>query len=490
MAKAATATAPASTHTSRTRDTEVESLTGDPVSSESGRDLSKVMKTAQKMLVSLDNVFINKAENIREYKSYTEDDIQEMAYQIEAVGGITNPIQIAKVKPSEKTENKPYILVTGFRRSLALLSLAEIDPVWKENVPAVLLNDANTRGATRIVQLIENMGRKQLNAMEIAIAANDALQDKESDFTQKDIARLLGRSEGNISQLLQLNRLPEQVQQMISSGKLPWTHARELVRNKNVPESAYLDLATKGCDMLLDDFQDLLDDKWGEDATGDGTTAQGGAGTGSSQKPAKMLRATEVESIYLQFLEDRVKAADTANKTFTAKDVENARLDAIKTVLKNQETDLEKAITPYKEERKKAEEAEDKAKDAKKAEDKFFREKAKRAEEIYKAPADPSKDTPRPQWSACYAQVAKEIMAMKDEDKAKLGFDFAPYKDAKMLVNKIATTLQEIIDNRAKLKAEREKREAEDKAKADAAAATAGNGGTAAPAATPAAATK
>lgn len=484
MAKAATATAPASSHTSRTRDTELEPLVADPVSTESGRDLSKVMKTATKMTVCLDNVFVNKAENIREYKSYTEEDIQEMAYQIEAVGGITNPIQIAKIAKSEKTENKPYILVTGFRRTLGLLSLAEIDPVWKDNVPAVLLNDANTRGATRIVQLIENMGRKQLNAMEIAIAANDALQDKESDFSQKDIARLLGRSEANISQLLQLNKLPEQVQQMISTGKLPWTHARELVRNKNVPESAYLDLATKGCDMLLDTFQDLIDEKWGDDAITDGTTADGTAGKSGSQKPAKMLRATEVESLYVTFLEDRVKAADATNKTFTAKDVENARLDAIKTVLKNQETDLEKAIAPYKEERKKAEEAEEQAKDATKAEDKFFRDKAKRAEEIYKAPADPSKDTARPTWAQCYGQVAKEITAMKADEKAKLGFDFKPYEDAKALVNKIATTMQAIIENRAKQKADREKREAEEKA---AEAAAANGNGTAAPVATAAA---
>lgn len=488
MAKAATAVAPASTHTSRSRDTEIEPLVGDPVSSESGRDLSKVMKTSQKMTVSLDNVFVNKAENIREYKSYTEDDIQEMAYQIEAVGGITNPIQIAKIPKSEKTENKPYILVTGFRRTFGLLHLADIDPVWKENVPAILLNDANTRGATRIVQLIENMGRKQLNAMEIAIAANDALQDKESDFSQKDIARLLGRSEANISQLLQLNKLPEQVQGMISTGKLPWTHARELVRNKNVPESAYLDLATKGCDMLLDNFQDLIDEKWGDDAVGDGTTAEGGAGKAGSQKPAKMLRATEVEGSYVKFLEGQVKSADATNKTFTAKDIEVARLDTIKTVLKSQETTLAKDIAPFLEEQRKAEEAEEQAKDSKKAEEKFFREKAKRAEEIYKAPADPSKDTARPTWAQCYGQVAKEVAAMTDEQKKGLGFDFKPYVDAKVLVNKIATTLQEIINNRAEQKAAKEKRDAEEKAKEQAA----GNG-TATPAtaaATPAAAAK
>lgn len=479
MAKAATATAP--THTPRAKDVEVEMLSADPVQSADAKNLSNVVKTATKMLVNLDNVFINKSENIREYKSYTEDDIQEMAYQIEAVGGITNPLQIAAIDKDPATENKPYVLVTGFRRSLGLLHLAEIDPVWKTNVPAVVLKAGASRGATRIVQLIENMARKQLNAMEIAIAANDALTDKESDFTQKDIARLLGRSESNISQLLQLNKLPAQVQQMISSGNLPWTHARELVRNKAVPEMAYLDLATKGCDMLLDAFEDLIESKYGSDADPDAATGEGGTGKGGTQKPAKMLRATEVESVYMDFLEGRVKEADATKKEFTAKDVEDARLDAIKTVLKNQDTTLEKAIAPFKEARKKQEEAEEQAKDSKKAEDKFFREKVKRVEELLKTPVDPAHpEKPRITLTQCYGQVAKEVAVLTDEQKKALGFDLSAYKEPAALLTKISGTYKEVLEARAKAKADKEKREADEKA---AEAAAAANGTAAAPAA-------
>lgn len=444
---------------------EIEPLVGDSVSSKSGKDLQNVMKRAQKISVSLDSVYISKAENIRDLKGYTEDDITQMAMQIEAVGGITNPIQIAKIPKSPTTENKPYILVVGFRRCLGLLYLADSDPAWKNDVPAHLLNDANTLGATRVVQLLENMARRDLNAMEIAVAVKDALEDKESDYSQKDMARLLGRSEANISQLLKLNKLPQTAQDMISTGKLPWTHARILVSNRDIPESAYADLAMKGCDCLLEDFQDLIDEKYGSQEAADGEDAAGTGGAGSTQKPAKMLRATEVENIFVPFLEERLKEADEKEKKYSAKDLATVRLDAVKTILKNQETTLAKDIAPYQEQRKKSAEAEEQQKKSKDNEAKFFRSLVKRVEEILKTPVDPAKpNESRPTLSSAYGVVAKEVTAMTEEKRKEAGFDFAAFKEPKVLVEKIATTYAEVRAAREKATAERKKREAEEKA--------------------------
>lgn len=466
------------------RATEVEPLVADPVSSKSGRELGQTMEFAKKVMVDLDSVYISKTQNIRDTKSYTHEEIEEMANQIEAIGGLLQAITIAEIPKSEKTENKPYILVTGYRRCLGLLHLAEVDPKWKKGVPANQV-DEDTKGGTRLLQLLENLARKDLNAMEIALAVEEIMQDKGSDFTQKDVARLLGRSETNISQLRKLNSLPPAVQEMISNGNLPWTHARILVGSKDVPESAYLDLATKGCSLLLDQFQDLIDERFGSDAVTDGTTtAEGGAKAGA-QKPAKMLRATEVSGTFVEFLENRVKEADATRKEFTAKDIETARLDTIQTVLLSQDTSLAKDIAPFQEKKKQAEVAEEQAKEAKTAENKFFRERVKRVEELLKAPPDPKNPkAERPSLAACYGSVAKEVAAMNDEQRKQAGFDFAPYKEAAVLVNKIAATYNETLINRQKAKEEKEKREAEKKKADDAAAAAAGTAAPAAPAAT------
>lgn len=449
-----------------------------PVTSSTGQALAHLATEAKNIAVNLkDHVYIDKAENVRDIKSYTEEDIGDMMAQIEGIGGLIHPITVAAIKPSEDTENKPLILVSGYRRSLALLALAEDSDYWKEyikTVPAKQIDKAgSSTGATRFIQLLENVGRSDLNQMEIALAVDEALKDTASDFNQKDMARMLGRSEANISQLLRLLRLPKDVQVMVSSGNLPFSHARELISpSRNVSETRYQEVATKGAGMFIDDFVNYLDREFGE-----GDEASGEGGKGSSQKPPKMLRATEVQGKYAVFLKQQAEKADAVQKTYTAKDVALAKLDAMNTVLLNPDTSLAKDIAPYLEEVKQREAEEEKQSEAKKAEDKFFREQIKRIEKLLDAPIDLSKPDTRVTPAAAYSQVGQEIAALTAEQKAALGFklDTEPNGLMKKIHDTHALVLKERADSRQKRDDAKAKKLADEKAAADQAGSTAGS---------------
>jgi ParB/RepB/Spo0J family partition protein len=443
-----------------------------PVTSQAAKALQKTAAVSGK--VDLDKVFISKSENIRGLGSneYSDESIGEMAAQIEAVGGLLQPIGVCKVKPTADTEGKDLMLVWGYRRAFALQYLAETDPKWAKDVPARMVEKGTeTVGATRIIQLMENTARKDLNPMETAQAIHEALNDKQCDFNQQDIARMLGMSTPAVSQHLKLLRFPKNVQEAVSSGNLTFSHAREIL--SRVPETAWATAAKKASGMTFGAFGEWLDKEYpADDSEGDGEVTASGEKS-SSQKPAKMLRATDVSNKYVKFLEEQVGTADKNQKTFTAADVAQARLDTVKTILLNPDTQLAKDIDPFLK-KLEAQEAEEKAhEEANKAETNFFKEKVKRIEELYDVPVDPTNpNAERPKLTQVYAQVGKEIFSMSDEDKAKLGFALPATPDE--LVNKLATVYTDTVKARAEAKKKRDeakaKKQAEETAKAGAAA--------------------
>ena len=450
-----------------------------PVEGSAAKNLQSLSSGAQSVAIDLDKVFVSKAENVRDMNAdaYSEESIGEMMAQIEAVGGLMQPIGITKVVPSEATENKQYMLVWGFRRTLALLALAADDPKYAKNVPAKLVTKGGeSQGATRFIQILENT-RENLNPMEAALAINEALTDKECDFNQTDIARMLGTPVSTISNLMRLLRLPPQVQELISSGKLSHGHAKLLLGR--VPETLWGKEAIKASGMTYGDWQNYLDKEYSTDEEDEGT--EEGGKKSSSQKPAKMLRSTEV-SKYLGFFAEKAKKADATNKTYTEKDLIAAREDTLKTVLLNPDTALSKEIQPYLEQLAKQEQAEEQQAEAKKAEEKFYKEQVKRLEEILDAPVDPSKpNAPRPMLSEVYTQVGLEIFKLNDEQRKALGFQLPTGdKAADQIVQKLADTYQGVIRERAENKAKREKAKAEAAAKAEAEKAKAEAAGTAA----------
>lgn len=114
-------------------------------------------------------------------------------------------------------------LVAGYRRYYAAQEL-KLEFVPVRQLPA----DENRRHR---IALIENLQRADMNAIDKAVAISEMI-DKEK-CEQRWAAKLLGVSEGYISQHLTLLKLPKKIQGEVKSGKLELAHARQLARVKN-----------------------------------------------------------------------------------------------------------------------------------------------------------------------------------------------------------------------------------------------------------------
>jgi ParB family transcriptional regulator, chromosome partitioning protein len=145
-------------------------------------------------------------------RAFPEDSLRELAGSIRA-SGVIQPILL------RPTGEGRYQLVAGERRWRAA-KLAEI-----ESLPAVI-RDLSDKDALELA-LTENLLRDDLNPMDVA-RGYEALQQNFS-LTHEDIAEQLGISRVAVTNTLRLLRLPKDIQEMISDGRLSAGHARPLL---------------------------------------------------------------------------------------------------------------------------------------------------------------------------------------------------------------------------------------------------------------------
>lgn len=432
--------------------------------------------------INLNELFVDRDENVRNNDAYSEEAIEELCDQIEAVDGLLQPIGICPIEATPETKNREWGLVYGFRRVTALLQLAKDDKHWLEDVPALIVEPGD-HSTAKMVQLIENLARKDLTPMEIARGIEEALSDEEVKLKQKDVAKILCMSTAAVSQHRKLLKLPKAVQALLETPaldekgeptgkmKLSFSHARKL--QELVPEDEWEKYAEIGTQLDYGDFCKRLNAKFGSTDDGDSDDEGEGGETSSStssQKSAKLLRATVLRDSYIPFLKQRVKKADAEEKKFTEADVEKARLDAINTVMKQGDTELSKSIKPFMEKQKEAEEKQKKQKEAEKEKEKFFRAKIKEIRDILKAPIDPENpDAPRPNLTTAIASVVKDVKEMSDDEQKKLGFklDLESFsKDLHEAYVEDVKAKKEAAEKRAKAQAEKEAKEKEEAEKA------------------------
>ena len=77
------------------------------------------------------------------------------------------------------------------------------------------------------IGLIENMQRENLSAIEEALGF-EKLQ-KEYNYTQENLSKILSKSRAYVANALRLLSLPHKVQQLVQSGDLSSGHARALI---------------------------------------------------------------------------------------------------------------------------------------------------------------------------------------------------------------------------------------------------------------------
>ena len=142
---------------------------------------------------------------------FSPESISALAETIKAQG-VIQPIVLRHTEDG-------YEIIAGERRWRAAL-LAGLS-----TIPAIVREvDDKT---LRLLALIENLQREDLNPMEEAIALEAIKQD--GDYTNDQLGELVGRAKSTITVMLSLLRLGPKVQDMVRQGTLDASLARSLV---------------------------------------------------------------------------------------------------------------------------------------------------------------------------------------------------------------------------------------------------------------------
>jgi len=155
--------------------------------------------------------------------SFDDAGIEELAASIEEKG-VIQPILVRQIKDL----NDSYEIVAGERRWRAA------QKAGIHSVP-VVIRVLSDREAMEIA-LIENIQRENLNAIEEAKAYSQLRQ--EYDYTQENLADVLGKSRSHVANTLRLLKLPDTVQNYVRDGELTAGHVRTLLTAKNPEELA------------------------------------------------------------------------------------------------------------------------------------------------------------------------------------------------------------------------------------------------------------
>lgn len=164
----------------------------------------------EQRLVPVDHVRPSK---LNPRKDFREDELAELADSLSRKG-LVQPI-IVRPHP----EQGGYEIVAGERRWRAA-QLAKM-----RQVP-VIVRDLDDQEVLELA-IIENVQRADLNAIEEATGYRELIE--RFDYSQEQLAEVIGKSRSHLANTLRLLKLPDAVQSMVQDGRLTAGHARALV---------------------------------------------------------------------------------------------------------------------------------------------------------------------------------------------------------------------------------------------------------------------
>ena len=215
------------------------------------------------------------------YQPRTEFDevaLRELTESV-LVHGVLQPIM---VRPRG---NDRYELIAGERRFRAAQAAG------LTQIPAVIREMTDEESLT--VALIENIQREDLNAMEAARGYKQLLD--QFGLTQAELSRQIGKSQSTIAYALSLLRLPLEMQESISSGKLSMEHGKVLL------SVAALEKRISLWQMMLDEGISVVEARKRAQET-----------PSPLPKPAPVVETYDDEpetDVHLQAIEDRLRSS-------------------------------------------------------------------------------------------------------------------------------------------------------------------------------------
>ncbi|MBB4093821.1 ParB/RepB/Spo0J family partition protein [Ochrobactrum pecoris] len=151
-------------------------------------------------------------------RMFSEGELEDLAQSIKE-HGVVQPI-VVRPAPGQPDH---FELIAGERRWRAS-QRAGVDTI------PVIVRDVDDRVALEIA-IIENVQRADLNAVEEAMGYQQLIDNH--DYTQNDLAQVIGKSRSHVANTLRLLKLPQPVQDFIADGALSAGHARSLITMEN-----------------------------------------------------------------------------------------------------------------------------------------------------------------------------------------------------------------------------------------------------------------
>ena len=146
-------------------------------------------------------------------RSFDAEQLEDLTNSIREKG-VMQPLL---VRPSK--DPNIFELIAGERRWRAAQKAGLHD------VP-VIVRDVDDKEALELA-IIENVQRADLNPLEEAMGYGQLIE--QFDYTQQDLAQVIGKSRSHVANTLRLLKLPEDVRSMVASGTLTAGHARTLI---------------------------------------------------------------------------------------------------------------------------------------------------------------------------------------------------------------------------------------------------------------------
>ena len=146
-------------------------------------------------------------------EEFDEKALAELAESIKSKG-IIQPITVRMI------DTEHYELLSGERR-LRASRIAGLD-----KIPAFIM-DVSAKEDLLEISLIENIQRKDLNALEVAHGYQRLID--ECKLTQEQVAVKVGKSRSAVTNFLRLLKLPEEIKQSIRKNEITEGHARAIL---------------------------------------------------------------------------------------------------------------------------------------------------------------------------------------------------------------------------------------------------------------------
>ena len=195
-------------------------------------------QASSSMRIALDQIEVNPKQPRHDFDNTA---LSELAASIK-MHDIIQPLTVSRLA------NGKYRLIAGERRFRA----AKIAGL--KDLP-VYIRQANDADLLEL-SLLENLQRKDLNAIEIALSYKRLMDELE--YTQEQVAERMGKERSTVTNYIRLLKLPPDLQVAVRNGTISMGHARALINVDVVDKQLYIFNEIKKRDLSVRQTEELV----------------------------------------------------------------------------------------------------------------------------------------------------------------------------------------------------------------------------------------